>query len=104
MSHINPQSGLIQLIVIIVIAILVISYFGFSLRDLGEDETTKDNFSFVTEWLSVIWQDYLKEPAVWIWDNIISFIWNNLFLDNLQRLQSGENFGDIAPESPTIEN
>jgi len=100
----NTQSGLIQWIILIIIAVLVLSYFGFSLRDLGEDETTQDNFSFITEWLSFIWENYLREPAVWIWENIISFIWNDLFLENLQRLQGGEGFNDIAPESPTVDN
>ena len=103
MRHINPESGLIQWIILIIIAILVLSYFGFSLRDLGEDETTQDNFAFVTEWLSFVWENYLRVPSIWIWENIISFIWNDLFLENLYRLQSGEDFSDLAPDTPTIE-
>jgi len=102
MSFKNTQSGLIQWIILIVIAILILSYFGFSLRDLGDDPTTQDNFAFVVEWLKIIWVDYLRGPAIWAWENIISFVWNELFLDNLERLQSGENFGDIAPETPEI--
>lgn len=101
MTHIRTQQGLIQWIILIVIAVLILSYFGISLREVGEDETTQDNFSFITEWLSVIWQDYLREPAIWIWENIISFVWNDLFLDNLGQLQDSDNFDDLAPESPS---
>jgi len=103
MNNANPESGLILWIIIIIVALLALSYFGFSLRDLGEDETTQDNFSYVTEWLRFVWENYLREPAVWIWENIVSFIWNDLFLENLQRLQNGEDFSDLAPDTPTTE-
>jgi len=102
MTRINPESGLVQWIILIIIALLVLSYFGFSLRDLGEDETTQDNFTFVTQWLGFVWENYLKAPSEWIWENIVSFIWNDLFLANLERLQDGDDFDDIAPETPQI--
>lgn len=99
----HQQNGIIQWIILIVIAILLLSFFGFSLRDLGQDETTQDNFAYVIEWSQFVWTEYLREPALWIWDNIVSFIWNDLFLANLQHLQAGDDFNDLAPETPTTE-
>lgn len=93
----NKQGGIVQWIIIIVIVVLILSYFGFDLRGLVDDEQTQDNFSVVSEFTLRVWEDYLEAPANWIWENIISFIWNDLFLDNLYKLQGGESFRDIAP-------
>ena len=101
----NPQSGFIQWVVLIIIVLLILSFFGFNLRALLDDEQTQDNFSVVWEWVVRIWDDYLKEPAQWIWENIISFIWNDLFLDNLDKLRSGDGtYSDITPETPGVQN
>jgi len=99
----NIQSGLIQWIVLIIIVILVLSYFGFDLRGLISDEGTEDNFSVVWEYLTLIWERWLETPAKWIWENIISFIWNDLFLENLEKLQGGEGFRDLGPDTPSVE-
>lgn len=98
----NTQSGIIQWIILIVVAVLVLSYFGFNLRQLGEDETTQDNFSFIWEWTTFVWENYLQGPALWVWNNIVSFVWNNLFLENLYKLQEGEGFNDIGPNAPVV--
>jgi len=98
----SGQEGIIGWIILIIIAILILSYFGFSLRDLGDDPTTQDNFSFVIEWVRVVWEDYLSGPVTWIWENIIEFIWNDLFLANLERLKDGDSLGDLAPDPPQI--
>lgn len=99
----NQQGGLIQVILLIIIVLLVLSYFGFNLRALLDDDQTQDNFSVVWEWLTYVWDNYLKAPAEWVWENIISFIWNDLFLDNLDRLRAGDTYGDIQPETPGVD-
>lgn len=96
----NKQSGLIQWIIIIIVVILILSYFGFDIRALINDPQTQDNFSVVWGFVVDLWEDYLRIPVLWIWNNIVSFIWNDLFLDNLARLHDGETFTDIAPEIP----
>ncbi|MCI0619647.1 hypothetical protein L0Y40_01260 [Candidatus Wolfebacteria bacterium] len=98
----HSQGGFIQLVIIIIILILIVSYFGLNLRALFDNPQTQDNFSAVWEWVQHIWNNYLERPARWIWEHIISFIWNDLFLGNLDRLRGGESFNDIAPESPTV--
>lgn len=98
----HPQGGFIQLIVIVIILILIVSYFGFNLRGLFDDPQTRDNFSVVWEWVAHVWEGYLKTPTQWIWEHILSFIWNDLFLGNLDRLRSGETYGDITPETPSV--
>jgi hypothetical protein len=67
----QTQRGLVRTIVLVVIFLLVISYFGLNLRDVINDPTTHSNFSFVWEHVTRIWNSYLKEPIVWVWNEII---------------------------------
>jgi hypothetical protein len=86
----NKKAGFIKTIVIIVIALLVLSYFGFNLRETVEDPTTQSNFSYVTGFVVNVWNNYLKRPAVYLWNDIfIELIWNTA-VENLKRLNSGQ--------------
>lgn len=76
----NYNGGLIQLILLIIIFILIISYFGINIRKIIQSDTGKDNFGFIWNILQQIW-GYI----VLIWDKYLSgpvgFIWNGLFVD-----------------------
>jgi len=96
MKRIQTQGGLIQWIILIIILILILSYFGFDLRSLINDGQTQDNFSVVGEWLSKIWNDYLKTPALFIWDElIIPFVW-----EPIQDLQDRMFLHNNQPDTP----
>ena len=89
-QHLNPQGGLVKIIILIVIALLVLSYFGFNLRTLVSAPNTQDNFSLVGNFVSNIWNNYLKGPAVYLWSDIfIPLIWNP-FIDNLTKMKNGQ--------------
>lgn len=64
----NNQRGLIKLIVIIVLAILAISYFGINIQQIAESDTGKANFGYVWSilekvwaWLVEMYQNYLAD-------------------------------------------
>jgi hypothetical protein len=67
----NQSGGLIRTIVLVVIFLLVISYFGLNLRDVINDPTTQSNFSLVWGEVVRIWTTYLKEPVLWVWREIV---------------------------------
>ncbi len=75
--------GLVKMIIVIVIALLILSYFGFNLRNIANSPTTQDNFSYVWGLIVHVWNDYLKTPAVFIWNIFINYIWNPA-INNLQ--------------------
>lgn len=70
--------GLVKAIILIVVVLLVISYFGFNLREIVNSETFQNNWEFI------------KEAIVWLWDNIfkapIEFIWNSILLPLFKKL------------------
>ncbi|MAZ40975.1 hypothetical protein CL654_02565 [bacterium] len=66
----NTERGLVKLIILIAIAIFIVSLFGISLRDVSQEGTVQDNFSYTKQVLETLWNDYLKKPFIWIWDTL----------------------------------
>jgi hypothetical protein len=85
----SANRGVVKLIIIIVVALLVLSYFGYNLRSIVNDDNTKDNFSFVKEIIVNTWNNYLKRPATYIWGVFIDLIWEPA-IDNLKKMKDGE--------------
>ncbi len=78
------EGGFIRTIVIIVIAILIVSYFGINLRALVTSPTTQDNITYVTTGVINLWNNYLKAPVTYVWNEIfIKLIWNSA-IENLK--------------------
>jgi len=71
-KKINKEQGLIKLIVLLIIAIVIISFFGISLRDLKEKGTITDNFTFAKQVTVDTWNNYLKKPFIWGWNFFIT--------------------------------
>ena len=82
------QKGFIKTIVIIVVALLIVSYFGLNLRQLADAPTTKDNFSYVATTTVTFWNKYLEKPATYVWNQIfLDLIWNPS-IDHLKHLDT----------------
>ncbi|OHA46529.1 MAG: hypothetical protein A2541_00290 [Candidatus Taylorbacteria bacterium RIFOXYD2_FULL_36_9] len=56
----NKQGGLIKMIIIIIIAIAILSYYGVDIKDFVTSPQVQKNFSFVWNlWLQYIWDPFL---------------------------------------------
>lgn len=82
-SKTSTQKGIIKMIVLIVAAILILSYFGYNLRAIVSSPNTQDNFSYVGGILVDLWNNILKVPVTYIWDLFINLIWSPA-IDNLK--------------------
>jgi hypothetical protein len=94
--------GFIKWVIIIVIALLVLSYYGFSLRTLVESPTTQDNFGYVATTTVTFWNKYLEKPAGYLWNDVfINLIWDPA-IDNLTKIKNGQptNIQSSAPTLP----
>lgn len=81
----TTNKGLIKAIVVIIIALLILSYFGFNLRELASSPTTQDNFHYALNFVIDGWNNYLKGPVTYLWNEIfLKLIWTPA----LQILQS----------------
>ena len=84
------EGGLIKTILLIVIAILVVSYFGINLRALVTSPTTQDNVTYVTTAAINLWNNYLKGPVTYLWNEVfLSLIWNTA-MNNLKNGSLGQ--------------
>lgn len=82
--HSNKNSGFIKLILLVIAVILILSYFGVSLRKVASSPTGQDNFGFIKElglqiwdFCMSIWDKYLEEKTMYVWNEIIiKYGWN----------------------------
>lgn len=101
-SKIERQRGFIRTIIILVIALLALSYYGFDLRKTVDDPTTQSNFSYVKGIVLDVWHRYLEEPAKYLWNDIfLKLIWRPSIRD-LERVGNNEptSLMQYAPQLP----
>ena len=92
---------MIRWIILLIVVLLVLSYFGFSLRNLIDQPVTQDNFSYVTTNSVSIWDQYLKQPATYSWNNIfVDLIWDPA-IHNLEQMKNGQPT-NVATATPTL--
>lgn len=67
----NKGKAFVGIIVLIVIAILLLSYLGFDIKKIFTAPAVKSNFAYVWGIIKTIWNDYLSVPFEFIWDNLL---------------------------------
>lgn len=64
------------MIIIIVIALIVLGYFGFNIQNIINSPTVQKNLNYAWSLVTYIWQNFLKTPAIFIWDKFVNvFDW-----------------------------
>lgn len=92
---------MIKWILIGVVALLILSYYGFSLRTLVSSPTTQDNFGYVATTTVSVWDTYLKQPATYLWNDVfIDLIWTPA-IDNLTKIKNGQPT-NVQTDAPTV--
>lgn len=67
----KKDQGFIKWIVIIVIALIVLGFYGFNIREAVEAPATQENLNFFKEICIKIWNTLLKAPALFLWEHVI---------------------------------
>lgn len=87
MQRRHRQQGFIRLILLIVIGLIVLGYFGLNLKDILASPVVQENLSYAWELAKTLWTNWLQGPATWIFENVIKFLWD-LFLEGLGKLKT----------------
>lgn len=90
---------MIKWIIILIIIIAVLSYFGINIQSVLESPTSQNNYSFVWNAALNIWNAYLKAPFDYVWNHVLSIIWG-AFEQGLNNLKNGKNFPNLDNVSP----
>ena len=95
------RGSLLLWVILIVVALLVLSYYGFSLRNLVQAPVTQDNFNYVATSTVSVWDKYLEQPASYLWNDVfINLIWDPAIY-NLTQMKNDQPT-NIASSSPKI--
>ena len=96
----NDNRGLVRWIFIMIIAIIILSYFGFDLRSIIEAEGTQNNLGYVWGGVVAVWDKYLASPVLYFWQNIfLDLIWS-AFVENMKVIGDGGPIidSDLVPK------
>ena len=93
--------GLIGIILIIIIALLVISYFNINLQTVVQKPTTQQNFTYVASTSTSFWNTYLQKPASYLWNTVfIGLLWSS-FINEMTLIKNGQPT-TLQQQAPTI--
>ena len=104
MFKLNKESGFVKLIITIIIAIIILSYFGFDLRAVIESPGTQGNLGYVWGIVVSVWDTYLSNPVSYIWNDIFIDLFWDTFVENMNRLKNGEatTIEELTPTATPI--
>ena len=93
---------MIKWIVILILVLLVLSYFGISIQSVVNSPAGQSNFSYVGNGLVYIWNQYLSVPASWLWNNLGQALWNAFVqgVNNIKANQNTPNLNSLSPGTP----
>ncbi len=77
------QGGFFQAIVLIIIALVVLGFFGLNIQTVFDSPTVKKNLGYAWGLVKTIWNNLLAKPARFIWDKVII----GLGLEGLKKLK-----------------
>ena len=74
----NKEGGLIKMIILIIVAIAILSYFRIDIKDFFTSEQFQKNLGYVLSFIGDLWSNYLAEPVSKIWGIWLTYVWNPL--------------------------
>ena len=70
------NKGLVKMIIVIVIALIVLGYFGFDVKGIMGSDKVQGNLGYVWDFIKTFWNNYLAAPVIYVWNNlIIGVVW-----------------------------
>lgn len=104
MTNFNKNKKGISIIGILLLGfvlILVLSYFKISVKSVVESPTGQENINYVGGGSRSVWDDYLKQPAAYLWNDIFVNIFWKSFVNNMERVRDGKPT-DYENAAPTV--
>lgn len=94
----NSREGFIRIILLIVIGLIVLGFFGINLKDVLASPVVKENLSYAWDLAKELWDTWLRTPVMWVWDHILRFFWD-LFWEGLEGLRNGDGPSSLIDTS-----
>jgi hypothetical protein len=85
----KKNKGLIKMVVVIVIALIVLGYFGFNIKDIIESDSVQTNLQYVWGFVKTFWNNYLAAPVIFMWDKFVVGVLWRLIQEGLSAMNLG---------------
>lgn len=102
------RGGIVRTVLLIIVALIILGYFGFNLRDILKSPTVHDNLIYAKELTVTGWNKYLKGPAEYVWGDFFKpLIWSP-FINTLERMKDGgpavtaDQVPKLSTSTPTV--
>lgn len=101
MRH-TRQSGLAGILLLIILAIVTLSYFNVDIEEVAKKPETQAGITLVSQHATSLYESHLKQPLQEFWQTIVvDVVWKNfvesmkengtqIINDGLQKIQQGE--------------
>ena len=60
------KKGLIKTIIVVILALIILGYFGFDVRDIINSPTVQSNLNAAWNLVYNVWTNYLAVPVMYI--------------------------------------
>jgi hypothetical protein len=75
------KKGLVKMIIVIVIALIILGYFGFNIKEIVESQSVQNNLHYIWDFIVKIWYLYLAAPVVFVWNKfVVGVLWKYILL------------------------
>ena len=71
----NKTAGLVKLIIIIIIAVAILSYYNVDIKTFVTSEQFQRNMGYIWSFIKDVWFNYLAAPAQKGWEMFIDHVW-----------------------------
>lgn len=73
------QKGFVQLVIILIVVLIILGYFGFNLKEIVQSPSVSGNLNYAWSLAVTVWNKVLVVPVTFVWNKIIvGFFWNGL--------------------------
>jgi hypothetical protein len=80
----KKEQGLVKMIILIIIAIAILSWYGVDIKEFFTSEQVQKNFGYIWNFIKNIWSDYLAGPFSTLWNVWLEYVWGPL-MDMLKK-------------------
>ena len=91
MKNFNEKGiSILGILILAVVVILVLSYFNVSIKSVVESPSGQENINYVEGGTESLWNEYLAQPASYLWNDVwVNIFWKS-FINNMERIRDGQ--------------
>lgn len=72
----EKQSGFVKLIILLVVVLIILGYFGFNIENILNSPAVSSNLHYVWSLVVAFWSKFILAPITWVWDKLHGLLSN----------------------------